>query len=169
MRECDFYIDLLARRVTDKISLKDEEQLTRHLKHCKECKKYQQILFDIQQSMHADTYIPVEPSPAIARSIREKIRAGRREPLFSLMDRIFMHKIPVYQAAFGAVLVAVILTLSTGDKNTAPVSAPVKPRTPAAEIDFYTTQQTLDLLQHQNVGINVSTDSVLMRFVNTML
>ncbi|MBN2000447.1 hypothetical protein JW935_23050 [candidate division KSB1 bacterium] len=171
MHECNYYKDLLIRHATEGISAQLFERLQKHLEDCKDCRKVQQNIVRLQQVMHVDSSNFSGPSPDIAQKLRREIRKNRHDHIFTTLRLILSYKIPVYQAAIGAVFVALFFWLSTHstviplkvDKISDDVT--IQSNT----VGYYTTQQALDLLQYQNVGIEVSKDSLLMQFTRTTL
>jgi hypothetical protein len=171
---CDKTEGLLIQKHFDKIRPDQSLSVEEHLKSCERCRSYQKTLSGLQTSMQIAAEDKLAPDPAIRQNIIRRIKTVRAEEAgilargWQYIRSGFQYRIPVYQALFGAVLIALIffgvrqLPFSPGQEGpawqgVARLQMPVS--TEMSVID------NLEIVRQQKIGRNVKEDSTLTRFI----
>jgi hypothetical protein len=175
---CDEIERLLIDRIFDELT-QDESHLVReHLKSCDRCQGYQNTLVNLQNSMQISAEDKLTPNPAIRQNImkRMKISKPAETGIFNIswhyIKNVFEYRIPVYQALFGVVLIALTF-LAVKQISFSPHQKPSKLQS-LAQIETSIPAQmsvieNLEIIEGQKIGRNVKEDTTLTRFIFTAM
>jgi len=171
---CDEIEGLLIQRHFDEITQDQSLLVEEHLKSCDRCRTYQKILLNMQNSMQIGAEEKLIPDPAIRQNIIQQLRALKPQEAgifargWHYIRSIFEYRVPVYQALFGVVLIALIFLAI----KQYPSSADQKPLEPRglAQIETPLPAQmsvidNLEIIKGQKIGLNVKEDTTLTRFI----
>ena len=171
---CDQIEGLLTQRHFDEITQDQSLLIEEHLKSCDKCRSYQKTLSGLQTSMQTTAEAKLAPDPAIRQNVIRRMKtakaleAGILARGWQYIRNGFQYRIPVYQALFGVVLIALIFV---GIRQL-PLSAHREVPTTQGVIRLQMPVSTevsvidnLEIVKQQKIGRNVGEDTTLTRFI----
>jgi hypothetical protein len=171
---CDEIERLLIQRHFDEITQNQSLLVEEHLKSCDQCRSYQKILLSLQESMQIDAEDKLAPDPAIRQNIVQRMKTVKAQETgifasgWHYIRSIFEYRIPVYQALFGVVLIALIF-FAVKQYSSSTNQGPSEPRD-LAHIETPLPAQmsvidNLEIVKQQKIGRSVGEDITLTRFI----
>jgi hypothetical protein len=171
---CQEIEDMLIKKNIEDLTQIDQELIERHLSYCLECKKYSQILFNINQAFVSPHRNDSMPLLGIRENTLKKISrsSGTLSTFWYSLLSLFEYRIPVYQA-LGMILVALVLLIgfdyANSEQNSLSMIWSDSHQLEGMISDKNYVLDSLQLLERQRIGKNVLEDSILTQFITTAM
>ncbi|NOX90154.1 MAG: hypothetical protein GXO77_14135 [Calditrichaeota bacterium] len=175
---CSRIEHLIIRQMTSNINDKEKELVDDHLKTCKKCRQFRQILMRISSSFASDALSELSPSPDVRLNlIHEMEMLQRAEKSFAdkisdALYSLFTYRIPVYQFVLAIILIfGIFFGKSIFFQPQNPVTFPSDASITKNEIivDQPKIRAHLQIVNRQKTGESIKEDSVLTKFIVTTL
>ncbi len=174
---CQEIEDFIIKDYLDELNKKQRKLVLQHVYSCSNCSKYAETVHQISGSLQEDEYIP-QPDPEIRKHLLFTLKmkkANKERKLVDFMNTIFgffEYRIPIYQAVLAVLLVAVLLF--TVDSIVLPARSNRYSTTNYFIIDYNDLPRSSimnypELLNEQKSGRNVKEDSILTRYMVTVM
>ena len=171
---CQEIEDMLIKNNIEDLTQIEQELIERHISYCSECKKYSQVLININQAFVSTPRDDSMPLAAIRKNALTKI-AGNRGTFsafwYSLLS-LFEYRIPVYQALV-MILVALVLLIgfdyANSEQNSLSMIWSDSHQLEGMISDTNYVLDSLQMLERQRIGKNVLEDSILTQFITTAM
>lgn len=93
----------------DLLNKDDREYLNDHLKECKSCREYHEMINNISYSMKVPDFRKMQVDDKIRKKLIQQVKKMREtswlEKIWLLMNRCFQYKIPVYQSVLAFIII----------------------------------------------------------------
>ena len=177
-KKCKIFEDMILKSTISDLNASEIDQLIQHLSECKACSELQESVSRIAPAVHSVVLDDIKPNPQIHNALRkrltekhqpQKVKKGR---IRLSINSMLQHRIPVYQAAIAAVVVAFIFNIniikSNVSKNQSTSAMHYKDISSNSFSSPYFVNN-LPSLDSQKVGINAKEDTVLTKFIFTSM
>ncbi len=171
--DCPEVEQLLLKQQNETLAETERVRVEAHLATCSHCQQFGQNL----QKLHASLAVEQEgltPDPAIRDNLLQRIRAvkmRKRHVVPSRWRRLMDIRIPAYQAALAVLVVGLLIFIF----DRVPLPAVPRPAPPNATISVqpqirvpFHVVDYLGVLARQKIGMTVSEDSLLTRYIRAM-
>jgi hypothetical protein len=165
--------DLLIRKGFEPLTDRESRLLMEHLQACERCRSLQNLTIRTQTLLDISSETGLTPDPSIAQAVRRRMRSAARagdkrdRPVWGAVLRVLQHRIPVYQAVLGAVVITAVWV--GVKKQPAPRPAEFsRPEKTQEERPGLTPQKAPDRLSavdRPQVGRTIREDSLLAKFI----
>lgn len=168
---CKEMDELITKEISNTLPRRERAAYQRHLKHCPECAHTVQMMAELPGHLQEMT---LQPNPHIQQQLRERMRrksalkkSGLGMPAGFLLD-FFRVRVPVYQAALA--IGVFIMALAFANNITINNDPPNINMAHQAQIaDTTLILDTLSTVIPEKVGRNIKEDSLLARFIMTVM
>jgi hypothetical protein len=171
---CQEIEDMLIKKNIEELTHGEQELIERHLSYCSECKKYSQLLFNINQAFVSPRRDDSMPLAGIRENTLKKISGyrGRFSTFWYSLLNLFEYRIPVYQA-LGMILVVLVLLIgfdyANSEQNALGMIWSDSHKLEGMISDKNYVLDSLQLLERQRIGKNALEDSILTQFITTAM
>jgi anti-sigma factor RsiW len=171
---CDQIEMLLVSMTYDQLTEDENRLIEEHLAACERCRRYQNAISRLKSAVGIGEEEKPTPHPSIRENLVQRMKQLKSEEE-GVWDRIwksigaaFAYRIPAYQAVAGiALIVAMSLTLRNLPSSVLQEPPEERPlvRMEMPELSEMSVIDNLDILRQQKIGINVTEDTTLTRFI----
>jgi hypothetical protein len=172
---CALYEEFLIKKDLNMLCESDLELLKEHLKECKNCIQYAQSLNIIKSQMKVKPDSKLIPNPQIKHNLLQYFKSSYKSKIpgririWEDFKKICSYRIPVYQAAIGAILV-IILVFSFREISLSPKYNQTFSEQSQILLDTLFNKQLnviddIRILDQQNIGRTIIEDSVLTSLI----
>ena len=168
---------LLIKSSFDKLTGDENLVVKEHLKSCGRCRIFQNTLVNLHESAAIPLKGKLAPDSAIHRNIIKRMKTARPQKqrvfgkIWKYIRNILEYRIPVYQAAFGAALILLLIftvdQISVLPANKVPDSHNILQTEESISTQMNVVDD-LNIIEHQKIGRSVREDSILTRYIVTM-
>jgi hypothetical protein len=165
--------ELIAKNLSYELSARGKSAYTFHLEHCPECRNTVLMMESLPQRLQEMEEISLKPRPDIQQNLRKRLKEksprpkNRRGVSLKNLGEVLRFRVPIYQAVLAMALFLVILY---ADHFTIPNDRPVtQMASPAQLADTTEILDTLGTAIPEKVGRNIQEDSLLARFMMSIM
>lgn len=120
---CVQIMNLLVQKDSDELTNREQERIQKHIETCPSCRAFSEGIETLFTSFAVDPRSPLKPEPkirkiAMARLRRKKLSNSRLATLKQFILEFMRHKIPVYQAALGTMILLLAFFFLSSQKAT---------------------------------------------------
>ena len=176
--KCADVEQLLIKQSFEQMNKEQIHSMEKHLTSCTNCRQYQRILFNLQNSVKLSPKKKLQPDPSIRRNVikrMKKVKAEQQIFLSRLLQNIWKfldYRIPVYQSIVGFVII--LLVFIAVNYFSVPKQSDFKNTTETVQTEEIQTNQinildNLQMIENQKIGKTVQEDTILTRFVVSVM
>jgi hypothetical protein len=169
--------DFIIKDYLNELNKKQQKLVLQHVHACNNCSKYAKIVHQISGSLQQTENIP-RPDPEIRKHLlfimkmKKDNKVRKSGHFLNTIFRFFEYRIPIYQAVLAALLIAVLLL--TVDSIFLPARSNRYSTTNYFIMEFNDLPHPSalnypELLNEQKPGRNVKEDSILTRYMVTVM
>ena len=159
--------NLLLEKIPQAFTEDEKRLLLEHLAECESCRAFQEEITGLYQAFSVPADSPLKPSPEIRKRAHARLKSLRQSSRTTINERFhdFLKiKVPVYQAAFGLIILAITFTVIHGRRpSDEPPSMNRKASSPYSRSAPLPDHRLaiLDSVQTFKIGRNILEDSAL--------
>jgi hypothetical protein len=175
---CEQIEKIFINKQIDKISEGEKQILITHLDSCENCKKYHVVFDEIQNVLAIEQKGELFPKPEIREHLLNRMKENQplKEnvlgSLLSNLKSVFSYRIPVYQAAVGIICLFLIsFALGKVPSQDRIIKSDERAINSINELSLSHTNilDSLEILNKQKIGLNVSEDTVFTKYINATM
>jgi len=175
---CSNIEDLIIKKEMNNLTENEDLLLTAHLKICKKCRMYKNIVDEFHNVMAVPAEGGLMPAPEIRRIAATKMKELRKEhpllknSLWQSVLGILKYRIPVYQAAMGVALFIFVFlsveqfnrTINYSRENVSEIL-----QREILTVDTVDVLENFFMIDKQKIGRNAKEDSFFTQFIITVM
>lgn len=175
---CEQIEEILTNQKVDNVSDEEKQILINHLDSCENCKKYQSVFDEIQNVMKIEKNSELIPKPEIRKNLLNRMKSNQPlkekvlKKFLSNLKSVFSYRIPVYQAAVGIICLFLIsFALGKLPSQDRKLKSDESAFISIKELSLSHTNilDSLEILNKQKIGLNVSEDTVFTKYINATM
>ncbi len=175
---CSRIEHLIIRQMTSNINDKEKKLVDDHLKTCKKCLRFRHVLMRIRSSFASDALSQLNPSPDVRLNLMnememlQRAEKGFADKISDALYSLFAYRIPVYQVVLAIILISGIFlgkSLFFQPQNTSAFPSDASITKNEIIVDQPKIRAHLQIVNRQKTGESIKEDSVLTKFIVTIL
>jgi hypothetical protein len=164
---------LLVQKDSGEFTNKEQNQIQKHIETCQSCRAFQENIEEFFTSFAVDPRSPLKPDPktrkkALARLRRKKSSNSPLVILRQFILDLMKHKIPLYQAALGTIILLLSFFFLSRQKTTIH-RLPAHRNRPylySQIIDEFYTLYDTGINPYPKIGRSIHEDSLLTKMLS---
>lgn len=175
---CEKIEQLLIQNNIERLTENELYFINNHVTSCSNCQRYQNILENLHSSIEIKQNTELIPDPSISNYIIKRMKTQKpikidlSGMIWDALKKTLAYRIPVYQAVIGGVSIVLILFLINNIPTILEQDFPYQQRYNQASTTIPSQTNVidnLDIINQQKIGRNVQEDTLLTKFITTVM